>query len=216
MSSNFDLHLASLNVEMHALQDGFNIIKNSIETLKEKEHRDFDKSIKSKEILTDDELIDLHEDLYTKIEVLYPKVFWGPYLIGIFSFFESAILELSEHIRAAKGCDLKMSDIRGDLLERTKKYYKKVLGIEYFSKCIYWETITQLGLVRHIYAHENGRVGFSLKNNIETLVSRDLGVSHNMDILVVEERFVKACLDAVLNVIGDLKDIYLGLRINNE
>jgi hypothetical protein len=145
MNFGLELRLASLNVEMDALVDGFDIIKKSIKMLKDEELHKFKNSIKSDNNLTEDKIIDIHMNLYNTIEVLYPKVFWGFYLISVHSFFETAAWELSEKISTTMGYDKDHSNAPNrdnGLLEFIKTYYGKKPRIIDPGCYPYWETIT--------------------------------------------------------------------------
>jgi hypothetical protein len=214
MNFGLELRLASLTFEMHALVDGFNIIKNSIKTLEDEEFSKFTNSMNADSNLTDDELIDLHEDLYSTIELLYPKVFWSSYLISVFAFFETAVLELGKNICTTIGCDEEHfydSNNRYSLLEFIKIRYGKQLRIIDIGSCTYWDTITHLHAVRNCYAHANGRLDYcnnKINEKLKNTISKDIGVSDHMGILIVEERFVKSCLDSVVKFVEELRDYY--------
>jgi hypothetical protein len=67
-----------------------------------------------------------------------------------------------------------------------------------------------LNTVRNCYAHANGRIEYCNKyiEKLKIIISKDQGVSDHMGILIVEERFVKSCLDSVISLVEEIKGYY--------
>lgn len=216
MSFHTDMKLASISIEIHALKDGFELIKSTLDKLKASEKDKLEKALRSSQILDEDELIDLHQDLYQKVDIFYPRLFWGPYLITIFSVFESCTQELTEYIREHKCCKLKLDELNGTLLEKLKLYYSSVLDNNYFIDNPSWKTLNDLCKVRNCFAHSNGRFSILKPNKHEKpilkLVSQKIGIKEFSGVVVIDSDFVSRCLESVSNVIEDLKILYINLH----
>lgn len=208
MSFHTDMKLASISIEIHALKDGFELIKSTLDKLKASEKEKLEKTLRSEQFLDEDKIIDFHQDLLDKVDIFYPRLFWGPYLITIFSVFESCTQELTEYIRENKKCKLKLADLKGSLLEKLKKYYSSVLEEPCFKNKTSWQTITDLSKIRNAFAHDNGRL-IKLEGKIYEFTHQTKGVSENLGLLIVTPDFVRKCLDSVIEVIEELKTLYI-------
>ena len=213
MSFHIDMKLASISIEIHALKDGFELIESTIEKLNDNEKDKLEKALRNGLCKNDEDLIDLHRELNDKVNVFYPRLFWGPYLISIFSVFESCTQEITEYIRENKECSLRLDDIKGDLLKKLKIYYPSVLNNDFFLNHRTWKKLNDLSKIRNCFAHSNGRLNYLKPNKhdgvILKLIEQNVGVSEHLGVVVVSSKFVKNCLDSVLEVIEGLKDQYI-------
>lgn len=216
MSFHTDMKMASISIELSALRDGYELIKSTLKQLQFSEKDKLEKALSRDQNLEEDELIDLHQELYHKVDIFYPRLFWGPYLISIFSVFESCTEELTEYIRENTGCKLKLDDLNGSLLEKLKLYYASVLNINYFIDNPAWKNLTDLCKVRNCFAHSNGRFSILKPNKHEKvilkLVKQNIGISEFSGVVVINSDFVSGCLESVFKVINDLKALYINMN----
>ena len=204
------MQLASMNAEIQALQEGFELISRAIETLQECEENRLKQVLVLDKTLDREDIISLHADAYDNVEIFFPRLFWGPFLISVYSVLESSLKELSNLFRENLGCEKEFNEENGGLLEKAKCYFSKVLKVRDLSKLSCWEAITQLRTVRNIFAHSNGRVGYSLQDNkkLEQIIKKRIGVTHHLDVLIVNQQFVRSSMDAVTELLQELQDDY--------
>lgn len=206
------VQLASMNVEIQALQDGFELISSTIGTLQECGVNRLKQALVLDKTLDSEDIISLHEDVYDNVEIFFPRLFWGPFLISVYSVLESSLKELSKLLRDELGCELKIEELNGDFLEKSNCYFSKVLKVGDLSKSSCWEAITQLRTVRNIFAHTNGRVGYGPQDKLEQILKKDIGVTHHLDVLIVNQRFVKSSMDSVAKLLQELQVKYQAIR----
>jgi hypothetical protein len=190
---------------------------SKLDELTEHEKQKLKLSIKN-EMMDEDDIISMHEDVYHKVEVFYPRLFCGPFLISLYAVLESSLNELAELIRSEKKVELKLKEINGDILEKAKCYFTKVLGIDLHTDDQRWQTINRLKIVRNCFAHQNGRIGYTeLKNiKLQNIIEQNLGVERFSDVLVVNQSFVQTSLKAVVDFITDIEGAYRGAWLNNR
>jgi len=214
MKSKFNfaisLKLVSIDVEIRALQDGYELISRTIGSLQDSEVSRLGDTLALDTTLDQEDKISLHDDVHYTIEVVYPRLFWGPFLISVYSVFESSLIELSELLREELECELKIDELNGDLLEKAKCYFSKILKLRIKTESPCWEAITRLRTVRNCFAHSNGRVGYKLQDNnkVNQILKKNIGVTHQLDVLIVNQKFVKESLDAVVKFIKEWQAEY--------
>jgi hypothetical protein len=222
MKSRFDfgisLKLVSMNIEIRALEDGYELISSTIAALQESEVNRLEQTLALDKTLDQEDIISLHSDVNDNVEIFYPRLFWGTFLISVYSVLESSLKELGELLREELGCELKIDDLNGDFLEKANLYFSKVLKVGAINKSSCWETITQLRTVRNYFAHSNGRVGYKLPDNkkIRQIINGQVGVTHHMDVLIVNQQFVKTSMDSVVKFIKELQDEYRAIWNKNR
>ena len=106
---------------------------------------------------------------------------------------------------------ISINDLRGDFLERAKKYYKNALKFELFCNGKDWQQIKMLTDVRHAIAHANGRIDMlndKSKKKIKELEKQNIGISCDYNYLLVDSHFAKKALSVVSSVLKNLVDRY--------
>lgn len=208
------MQLASMNVEIRALRDGFELISGTIGTLQEREVNRLKQALILDENPDSEDTNSLYADVYDNVEIFFPRLFWGPFLIGVYSVLESSLKELSMLFREELGGEKEIDELKGDLLEKAKCYFSKELKVRDLSKLSCWEVITQLRTVRNFFAHSNGRVGYRPQYNkkLDQILKKHIGVTHFLDVLIVNQEFVKSSMDAVTKLLQALQGDYQAIR----
>lgn len=94
---------------------------------------------------------------------------WLPRLLGysavtmIYTVVETQLTATANRLREQKNYSLKVNEVRGDPVERAKRYFTKVAGIQVGSDKG-WEVLQDLAEVRNIIVHRRGRQGLEPKD----------------------------------------------------
>ena len=105
---------------------------------------------------------------------------------------------------------LKLNDIRGNLLERSNKYFNHILKINLESESKSWEHLKMFCVLRNVLAHANGRFeNFGSKNDRNTIKQwseSGIGIKQSNGVLIFSPEFVKKTFKVVFKVLKDLAD----------
>lgn len=95
-----------------------------------------------------------------------PRVLVNPFIVALWSFYESAIKETADFIQEKQGAELSLDDVRGRyFVDQVEKYFRYVL---HFPVGYDEETKQHLELIaklRNAIAHDSGRLR-ALDNNL--------------------------------------------------
>jgi hypothetical protein len=86
-----------------------------------------------------------------------PRFFRYPTLISLWAVYEAAATDISKEIRKNVGQSLTIEDLRGDKLEKIKKYFEQVLKFPLVSDAQSVRYLRMLLILRNALAHGNGR-----------------------------------------------------------
>jgi len=102
-------------------------------------------------------MADGHQE-YSDHIISPPKVFPWTFLVALYAVYESAVTEIARLIQVGQSQYISLNDIKGEFLDRAKKYYKHILQFELYSKEKEWPRIKMLSELRNAFAHANGRL----------------------------------------------------------
>jgi hypothetical protein len=157
-TETIDFRLIEVESELFALDYHLKLIEEQIRNKQAWERMLSQKRIEKQGLTFDDpEWHWEQEGLEDLIEVALPRLFRGPFLISLYAVYESCVTEISGLIQKKKGIHISINDLKGDFLERAKKYFKDVLKFQVYSDSRSWDRITMLSVVRNAIAHANGR-----------------------------------------------------------
>ena len=144
-----------------------------------------------------------YEEYYYQIEFVLPRVLRGSFPVALFAVYETAVTEVASHIQKKRGGQISLDDIKGDLLNRAKKYYKNVLQFELSSNNKRWERLTVLAELRNAIAHTNGRLDMIEKNKREKILKIH-GVKEELGFVIISETFLRETFALVKDDLEDL------------
>ena len=78
--------------------------------------------------------------------------------MSLYAVYESVVIEIADLIRDKQSQQIKIDDLRGNFLEKAKKYYKHILQFDLYSNEKAWQQIKMLSELRNAFAHANGRM----------------------------------------------------------
>ena len=159
MKIDVDFRLLDVSLELHALEDHYELIEKQIMHLSHVEKETLDE-YREKENLTpeDPEWDFARQEFDRKVEFLLPRFFWGAFIVSLYAVFETSVIEIASLMQKSMKQGIAINDLRGDFLKRSKKYYKNILNFELCRNNKDWQHIRNLTDIRHAVAHANGRI----------------------------------------------------------
>lgn len=153
-----------------------------------------------------------HEIHDNYVEFRLPRILYNPFLVSLYTVYESAVTEVARLIQEKKGQEISLDDIRGsDFPDRAKKYYQHILMFELPQNDQSWERLKILADLRHAITHANGRLSMvkeSRRKKIREWMERDIGIEDYYGDIIVSQSFVRETFDIVKDSLEDLLKRY--------
>lgn len=212
MKIKIDFRLCDVYQELHALEEHYKIIEKQILHLNNIEKEKLDKYREKGNLNPEDAEWDISRQEYDyKIDFLLPRLFWGPFIVSLYAVFETSVMEIANLMQKSIKHEIALNDLRGNFLERAKKYYKSVLNFKLYCNNTDWQNIKYLTDIRHAIAHANGRIdmlNYKINKKMKELEKHNIGVSSNYNYILVDSHFSKKVFSAVKSILEDLVDRY--------
>ena len=142
-----------------------------------------------------------------------PRFFRYPTLISLWAIYEAAATDISNEIRKNVGQSLTIEDLRGDKLEKIKKYFEEVLKFPLVSNGQSLRYLRMLLILRNALAHGNGRED-AIKQNTWKRIAKwnepGIGTEHGFLTFtaVFVEQIVKVVSASLTDLIARVKTAY--------
>lgn len=212
MKINIDFRLLDVSLELNALDDHYELIEKQITHLNRVEKEALDQYRKKENLTPEDPEWDFaRQEFDRKVEFLIPRFFWGPFIVSVYAVFETSVMEIARLMQYSLKQGIALNDLRGDFLERAKKYYKHVLNFDLYCNDKDWQQIKILTDIRHAIAHANGRVDMlsdGIKRKLKEIENQNIGISIYYNYLIVDPCFSKEAFSAVKSILENLVDRY--------
>lgn len=212
MKINVDFRLLDVSLELYVLEDHYELIEKQISRLSHGEKAALDEYRKKENLTPEDPEWDFAgQKCDRKVEFLLPRFFWGPFIVSLYAVLETSVIEIARLIQQSQKQGITINDLRGDFLERAKKYYKHVLKFELCSDDNAWQRIKILAEVRHVIAHANDRLDMlneNTKRRIKALEKQNLGISSYYNYLLLDSYFAKETFSKVRSLLESLVERY--------
>jgi len=197
--------LSGLNYYLDLLEK--RIIKNTIDF----ERKIIYKLINKRGLTPDDAEWFLMQNVIEDIGFGVPKMFRYAFIVAMYAVYESAVHKIAGLIKKKKGIDIAINDLRGDFLNRGKKYFKDVLHFQFCTDKWAWERINMLSELRNSIAHANGRIEMlnkGTRQKISNWEKQRVGISSIDGFVITEEVFLRDTLNLVTASLNELIERY--------
>ena len=134
-------------------------------------------------------------------------------LVSLFAAYESIVTEIADLVKDSQSQEISIKDLRGDFLERAKKYYQHILQFELCSQQEIWMRIRMLSALRNAYAHANGRwagLNKKVKSQLESRMRKGPGISIHYGYIICDATTVGEIFRVVRDYLDDLIARYKG------
>lgn len=208
MKIDFDSRLLDVSFEIYALEDHLKLIEKQMERMRKTENDKLKELIKKDNLTPNDpEWHFASQEFDHRFDFLLPRVFRGPFLVALYAVYESAVTEIAQLMQTSKGHSIALGDLRGNFLDRSKKYYKNILQFDLCGNNKVWERITILAELRHALAHVNGRLEMLKDSNLKRIIKLEkqgIGIEDFQGYLVFNAEFTKETFDLVRSSLDKL------------
>jgi hypothetical protein len=206
-----DFRLIDIDLALSDLNYHIDFLETHIKNVQAYERLKLNKLIDKRGLIPDDS--DWQEVLEIEyfIDFFLPRIFRAPFIVSVYAVYESAVTEIAALIQKQKGIVISINDLRGDFLDRAKKYFKDVIEFQIYSDKSAWQRINMLFGLRHAIAHANGRIEMlnrSLKQKVSNLEKQKVGISSERGFIVIEESFLRETYRLVSESLSDLVERY--------
>ncbi|MDP2277082.1 MAG: hypothetical protein Q8K51_02555 [Nitrospirota bacterium] len=129
MLFNIDLRFVEVLYELNATERYISIFESQLPGIvKQEEKKAYDRIREEHLNINDGEADIIRQELYDLTDNVLPRFFRNAILVTLWSIFESAIITIAKELQAARSKALGIDDLKGDFLERTKKYFHHVVN----------------------------------------------------------------------------------------
>jgi hypothetical protein len=204
----YDFRLLDVSLELYALEDHLHLIENQMEHIKKTERLRVDAHIREQGFSPDDP--EWHQALneYShRIQFFLPRFFRGPFLVALYAVYESGVTEIARLIQKKQSQPISIDDLRGDFLERAKKYYKHILKFDLHVEDEAWQRVKMLSELRDAFAHANGRLEMVKEKRrelIEKWEQQKIGITTYQGYIVCDAKLVSDIFEVVRKSLEDL------------
>jgi len=190
MQIKLDFRLLIVSLEIEALQDNLNLIKKQMQSLREENQSKFDEYCRVNKLTPNDpEWYEAMQRFYDNVEFIVPRFFIGSFIVSVYSVFETSVTEIAKKIQNTQRQYISLNDLKGNFLERAKKYFDHILHFKYYSDDNIKVTVEMLADLRNAIAHANGRLEMLTKEsrkNIEKWKRKENGITFYYDYLLID------------------------------
>jgi len=207
-----------IEIEFDLLENYISLIKTNYNKLIEGEKEKTTKKIEELQAEENNEFI--IEEISAGLEPLengiIPRFLSASAIIAIWGAYESFLQSIATKVARDQRIELQMSDLKGDFLQRSKNYFRKVLDIDMYSEKTDLNFLAKIYDLRNALAHANGRL--SDIHNVDVpefkkwLASRKEVDVVDEEYLIVSFDFVEQSFKFVKALISELTtrlDVYI-------
>lgn len=212
MKIDFDFRLLDVSMELHALEDLYELIEKQLEHLRHVEQATLSEYRHKEKLTPEEPEWDIsRQECDHKVEFLLPRFFWGSFIISLYAVYETSVIEVANLLQKHQNQGISINDLKGEFIPKSKKYYDKLLKFELCGDEKVWQRIKDFANVRHAIAHANGRIEMLTKENknaITKLLKEKSGISTYHNYLIVDSSFAKESLQNVSLSLKSLVERY--------
>ena len=206
-----DFRLLDASIELDVLEEHLQLIENQMEHIERTERNKTETYIRKEGLCPDDPEWHIAWQKYDyRIDQL-PRFFRGTFLVVLYAAYESIVTEIARLIQDKQSQKKKINDLKGDFLERAKKYYKHILKFDLYSDEKVWQQVRMLSILRNAFAHANGRLDMlneRTRNSIQNWAQQKRGISTDDGYIICEANIVADIFSAVRGSLEDLIERY--------
>ncbi len=159
---------------------------------------------------------DVCDDIYNEEQwyyaVKFPRIVRNSFLVTTLSLLEYEINVICNKLKIMQTIPINLSDLKGDVLDRTKIFYK-LAGLDLQDNNLNWQEINKYYLVRNCIAHNNGLIsGVKKEKELRVYITRKKIISEDK---IDEEIALTAsfCKEVIKTIQYFLNDVYEAISI---
>jgi len=134
-----------------------------------------------------------------------PRLMRYPILVSLWAVYESATLNIAKELQKKRGQSLGLNDIRGGVLEKTKKYFDHVLTFPLTSDNNELKWVHMLAVIRNAIAHGNGRREAVKPDTWRSIESwNQSGIDTDLQYLAFSREFIARMVEVITKSLSSL------------
>lgn len=164
--------------------------------------------------LREEEKEDFYDFFYSEshwqLTEVFPNTLWSSLFVTCYSLLEHRLNNLCKYLQSQKSYTLKLTDLSGKGIFRSKSYLTKVAGMSFPSGSDAWRNITNYSHLRNFVAHNDSKIdesdrGRATRQFIEGKPSIELD---STDHIIFSKAF---CAEVIETLRDFLTELYKGL-----
>ncbi len=203
-----DFRFVEIDYELWALGEYLDTFEQQLPLLREQKRAEKLAQLRGQNLDKDvDEVSIALQEHYELVDHALPRLFRGPFLVALWSVYESAVVDVANYIKDQQKQSLAMDDIRGNFLDRAQKYFDHILKFPLYTDDQVWQHLRMLAELRNAIAHANGRIEAVRKTSqrkINDWEKQDIGVEIVHGWLLLSEDFSREAYQTVRDSLQDL------------
>lgn len=133
----------------------------------------YDEEIKKRAPEDEEEFRQLHQYEYQQYTEKFPRILCNSFLVSACSLLEYEIEDICKRLQKEKQIPISWSDLKGNILERAKNYFKLAgLNLSYNDQI--WHEINYYSQLRNCIVHDNGLLRKDDKNLINYVKEKSI------------------------------------------
>lgn len=157
-----------------------------------------------------EEFYEFYEEDYWRYSVGFHRLLRNSFVTLAYSLLERQIEQICKILKRECKIPISLSDLKGDVLERSKLYFKKLAGLDFPSedRNQIWQEINSYATTRNCIVHNNGLLkGFREEQELRTYASKKGIISQDTirEEIALTERF---CRDVIETMRTFFKELY--------
>jgi len=163
LKADLDYPGVEINIEFAVLQDYLNHLETGIKAV-------CDSYVKTEESKFNNAEYIEYQHIYTVAENHIPRIIQMPFVITIYTLFESSVNELLSFAQCKEEKILGLKDINGkSLISKYNKYMAHVLNFQFQFNNQIMEEISNINKVRNCIVHANGNLNSLNQDKIKEI-----------------------------------------------
>src|SRR5271169_130595 len=154
---HIDLRFADVLYELSAAEQYIASFERQLPLLVKQERDNLIARINSEGLDNNDGETTLYQqEFYDLTENVLPRFFRGTIIVTVWAIFEAGVIDVAKQLKSEQNKTLDIDDLKGDFLERAKKYFRHILNLPLNDSSKEWQHIKMLLVLRNAIAHCNG------------------------------------------------------------
>ena len=142
------LQTGAIRANLNEMEEFANFLEKSLENAVTEVEESIDKH--ETQASADEELWNVTEN--------FPYLFRASALLSILGFFEHNLNVVCDALRKEFSKEVKITDLPGKGLKRSKQYISKVIGVNFPANSKSWKILLKLSEIRNLIAHRDSQI----------------------------------------------------------
>jgi len=146
-----------------------------------------------------DEINDILGEDYWQCAEKFPRILRNSFLVSAISLLEYEVNVVCDRLKKKQDIRISLSDLTGDTLERSRKYFQNA-GLELPFNNPSWQEINNYYMVRNCIAHNNGLIrGAKKERALRSYISRKKIISEDTikEEIALTPQFCKEVIETI-------------------